>query len=206
MTLLLMGVGGATDGPPAGGGSTTTLNPSDKSATTTLSGGNLIATQATGYGGVRSISSYSSGKKYMEFVPSVGPNAFDHLIGIATAAHTINSGPDSSSAGWFAGSTTVDGNGGSIGTGMSAYAVPGYNIGMAVDIGNNRIWFRANGGLWNFNASGDPVANVGGFDISYMTGPFFVWVIGNGANAAVENANFGASAYAFTPPSGYSNW
>src|SRR5882672_571493 len=45
----------------ASGGGTTTLNPSDKNANITLSGGNLIATNSgAGNGSVRSISSYSS--------------------------------------------------------------------------------------------------------------------------------------------------
>jgi hypothetical protein len=201
-----MGPGPGTPHTTGGGGGTTTLNPSDKSATTTLSGGNLIATQATGYGGVRSVSSYSSGKKYMEFTPTVGVSSFDNLIGIANATHTLNAGPDTTSAGWFESQTTVDGNGGSIGTGMVGFGVSS-TVCMAVDIGNSTIWFRVNGGLWNNSGTADPATNTGGFSISYMTGSVvFVWVLGNGGSSAVETVNFGGSAYSFTPPSGFGNW
>jgi hypothetical protein len=204
VTLGAQGCGGA--GCSGGGSSTTTLNPSDKSATTTLSGGNLTATQATGYGGVRSISSYSSGKKYLEYVPTAGVSAFDNLIGIANAVTPLDGSNTATAAGWFEGSTTVSGNGGNIGTGMATYGVSN-NIGMAVDIGNSTIWFRINGGTWNNSGTADPATNTGGFSISYMTGsPIFVWVLGNGASSAVETVNFGGSAYSFTPPSGFGNW
>jgi hypothetical protein len=139
----------------------------------------------------------------MEFVPTVALNTFDQLLGIATGVHGLASGPDSSAAGWYLGATTIDGNSVNLITGMSTYII-GDNIGMAVDIGNNRLWMRLNGGLWNNNGSADPVGNVGGADISYMSPPFFVWVYGT--NSGVETVNFGATAYAFAAPSGYGNW
>lgn len=188
-----------------GGGGPTTFNPSDKSSTVTLSGGNLTATYATSYGGVRSISSYTSGKKYMEWFVNVGVNAFDSAFGVANATADLTAVTTTGEAGYFEGDTTIFGNNGTVLTGLSTYSQL-ITMGMAVDFGNLKIWFRNNGGNWNNNPSGDPVANVGGGDISFITGPIFAWALGNGANLASLTANFGSTAYSFTPPTGYTNW
>src|ERR1700722_12443363 len=66
-----------------------------------------------------------------------------------------------------------------------------------------QIYFRLNNGTWFGAISGaDPVANTGGIDLSAMTGtPMFPAVQGTG-DAGIS-VNFGATAFGFSVPSGY---
>jgi hypothetical protein len=72
------------------------------------------------------------------------------------------------------------------------------------------IWFRKNGGLWNGNGTADPATNVNGATITGATGggssaaPALIF---DGTSAEAYTANFGASAFAGTVPSGFtSGW
>lgn len=66
------------------------------------------------------------------------------------------------------------------------------------------IWFRLNDGEWNGDPSADPATQTGGFDISSITAPYIPFLSGsNGFGGEfVLTANFGASAFAYTAPSG----
>lgn len=66
-----------------------------------------------------------------------------------------------------------------------------------------QIYFRLNNGLWNNNPAADPVANVGGIDISAVGVPTPVDVIVQGTGDAGITANFGASPFVFPVPAGY---
>jgi uncharacterized phage protein (TIGR02218 family) len=68
------------------------------------------------------------------------------------------------------------------------------------------IWFRINGGLWNNNPLADPIANIGGFTFPTISPPLYPY-IGEGTGfvgGQVLTANFGATTFVYTPPSGYS--
>jgi hypothetical protein len=77
----------------------------------------------------------------------------------------------------------------------------------AVDTGLLLIWWRKNGAAWQ--PSGDPAAGTGGRSIANLSGlnlaPYSD-LGGSGAPAGQWTANFGATAYPFAAPSGYSNW
>lgn len=68
----------------------------------------------------------------------------------------------------------------------------------AVDADNLKIWFGLNGTF-----SGSPAAGTGGNTIAF-SGPFFP-ILTPGANGDCR-LNFGASAFAYTPPTGFLSW
>lgn len=208
-TWLMMGVGGgsAIVAAASSGGGPTTLNPSDKAASVTLSGGNLVMTTSAA-GSVRSIASYSNGKKYCEVLfGSTAINAYDHAVGAANSSASLTAGPgspDTNSIAYYNGDTNIYAGGASAGnTGLTAVA--GDLVSQALDLDNDRIWIRLNGGNWNNSSANDPATNTGGIDVSAVAKPWFA--LGYGAvNNSVNSFNFGSSAYAYTPPSGFGNW
>lgn len=68
---------------------------------------------------------------------------------------------------------------------------------------NYQIYFtKVGSGVWNGNPSADPVANVGGIDLSAMVSiPMIPTVQGTGDQGIL--VNFGASGFAGSVPSGY---
>jgi hypothetical protein len=79
---------------------------------------------------------------------------------------------------------------------------------MAVDLVNQRAWFRVDGGNWNNNASYNPSTNTGGFDISSLFGGGIearVYAAPSAtATGTTATLNVGASSFAYTVPSGFS--
>ena len=67
---------------------------------------------------------------------------------------------------------------------------------------NFQVWFRLNNGEWNGSPSADPVANVGGIDISAMAGPTMFPTVQATGDAGIT-CNFGATGFSFSVPSGY---
>jgi hypothetical protein len=196
--------------PVAAGGSAATLNPSDKGANATLSGGDLTVTNTVlGRANVRSTTSHSSGKYYVEFSVVSGSGSFDTGYGIANSSASLTVGigsPDANSTAIYLGGNTIYIANASSGT-DGVPAVGGVTC-LAIDLDNNTIWYRLNGGNWNGSGVNDPATNTGGRSISGIAGPFFVIVSAakSGANNAVVTVNFGGSAYAFTAPSGFGVW
>ena len=100
---------------------------------------------------------------------------------------------------------------GSIVSGMQTSG-PGDVICIALDFDLHKIWFRVNdpAGSWN-NEFGthDPAAGTGGFSLDDLgSGPIFPGYNlfhSSGAGGQIT-ANFGASAFAFTPPSGFTGF
>lgn len=91
-------------------------------------------------------------------------------------------------------------------TGLEATANPNDIWGVAVDMGNNAIWFRLNGGNWNNNVSDNPATNTGGISISPMNTSGTLWAEFYINNTDALTVNFGASAYNNSAPSGFGNW
>jgi hypothetical protein len=183
-----------------------TWNPADKSANITLSNGNLTATNGgSGDNLVRSIVSASSGKKYCEITADIKVNNGTDL-GVGTGAEALTNwvGATADSVGWIGGDGNIWLNSNPI-TGVATWT-QGDTLCIAFDIDNMRIWFRTNGGNWNNSGTANPATNTEGIDVSALNaGPFFVMVSFR-TNADQFTANFGGTAYAHAPPSGFGNW
>lgn len=83
-------------------------------------------------------------------------------------------------------------------------------IGVAIDMGNEAIWARLGAGNWNNNASANPATNIGGLSLSNWLGTGVVDIFpcgqlntGDVATNASLTFNFGATAWANTPPVGF---
>lgn len=194
-----------------GGGATpTTLNPSDKSAQITLSGGNLVMTGSAiaSTDNVRTVASYSTGKFYCEMLSGAVATSYAHAIGLANSTASLTAGPgspDVNSIALYDGDTNVYAAGGSAGnSGINYVGAASDVVGMAVDIGAGLIWFRVNGGNWNNSALNDPVTGVGGINVAAVSKPWFV--LGQSGANAVNTFNFGTTAYANAAPVGYGNF
>lgn len=83
-------------------------------------------------------------------------------------------------------------------------------IGIAIDLTNGRAWWRKNTGLWvGTSGTPDPATNTNGFDISHLTSNNcrVYPAVNLSGSAAKFTANFGASAFTGTVPSGFtSGW
>ncbi len=188
------------------GGST--LNPSDKGANVTLSGGNLTATNSSGVYAVRGTSSKSTGKKYFEITIGSGAGGNSLSVGIANASAPLNTtglGLDSGSDSivWYDASAIYI-NDGSIGS--PGDFSNGQVLGVAVDLGGTKIWFCDISGAptnWNGLSTNTPGVN-GGASFSASTGPWFAAL--GFRNAGAMTINFGGSGFSGSIPSGFSAW
>ena len=177
----------------------TELNPLDKKVDVTLSNANLTMSSAgTANNWVRSTKPMA-GRRYVEVTTTTVANT---VIGIADLSAMTYPGSNAKSFGMFANA------GGSINgtfpTWGPTYA-SGNIVSMAVDLNAKRVWFRVNGGAWNAGGSADPYTGVGGYDISAYTGTVHYLIV-SGDNGVANTVNFGASAFAYTPPTGFQSW
>lgn len=140
-----------------GGVDYTTLNPLDKSAGVTLSGGDLVASAPdTSAGLARSVHAIN-GKRYFEAVYTTVPGGTASIAaGVATSAAALAGSLGYSTAdGWaFWGKVTGARHGGS--TAISGSASSGDVFGFAVDKSRGRLWIRKNG-TW---IKGNPATNT----------------------------------------------
>jgi hypothetical protein len=184
-----------------------TWNPSDKTSAITLSGGNLTASAtAGGNQGVRSTRGQLGGKFYFEALCSnttaqnIGPGVVNPTVALSTFTGNVVGGAAiiNSSGAIFVNGSNV----GSVGSAVSA----GQTLCFAVDLVNYRLWARINAGNWNNSGTANPATNTGGLDISAVFSSSVachaVFGTTNGSNACT--ANFGASSFAYTVPSGFS--
>lgn len=204
---------GGGGGPPP---STTTFNPSDTGTLMTLSGGNLVATGGSGSnpnaGMTRSIASHSTGKFYSEHaITADTATSFGFGFGVANASQTLN-GTDSTRLGNTAnGICAYSSSGDVFYNGSNVGGCPNFTtgavVGMAVDLGAQLFWVTVDGTNWNAGGTANPATGVGGYSFSGLTGAVFAAIdISADGSAGTATANFGATSYAFTPPSGFGNW
>lgn len=190
--------------------STTTLSSVDK-LNTTLSGGNLIAT-ATGIGGVRSQHVIYEGKYYWEVtIGTIANNSTGAGVASAGALFgTVGSGDfrkattamqvDSALASiHFKGSWFSDQVNTAKGQNVAATDV----LCFALDMDNKRLAIRKNGGNWNNNVANDPATNFDDISPWAALGVYAVSVFNASGDALTSN--FGASAFAFSVPTGYTS-
>ncbi len=188
----------------------TTWNPGDKTANITLSNGNLTGagTNASD-GGVRSTASKAtSGKYYFEFT-LVAVGGGDSGFGISTASATLTALANSATGGaiqYFTSGIFYNGSFNTPGVGTVAN---GDVLCCALDLTNSRIWWRKNNGSWfgGSTSPGDPASNLLGLNISslFPTNTAFAAFTANSASCS-GTVNFGDSAFAQTPPTGFVAW
>jgi hypothetical protein len=80
--------------------------------------------------------------------------------------------------------------------------VAGDVLSIAVDFDNRAFWLRKNGGNWNGDPAADPATNTNGRSVPNWARPHApAW--GTNGNGDSATFNFGASAFAYTVPSGF---
>lgn len=164
-----------------------TWNASDKGSAVTLSNGNLTASFAVSSNIlVRANISKTVGKFYWEV--TVGLNF--PIIGIAksTAGLTNLLGHDANGWGYYGFNGNMVNNNVSSAYGSSYTA--GDIIGVALDLDNGLLNFAKNG-VWQGQA------------FSGLSGTLFPAASGSTGEADTVTVNFGATAFTYTPPSGY---
>jgi len=178
----------------------TTWNPSDKSTSVVLSNGNLTASfSETSQRGARGVHGKTSGKYYFEV--TVDAAVDDGEIGVSRAGADLENLVASLRYVWRALSPqywngTVSESASTTWSGATPVLMVAY------DTATGKVWFGKNG-AWN--SSADPAAGTGAH-ITFATGNTIFPHIQVSDAAGQITANFGASAFTYTPPSGFSGW
>src|SRR6516162_2503748 len=185
----------------------TTWNSADLSGVT-LSNGNLTMTgNAAANDGVRSTTFRTSGKYYAEFTGNAVFASGSDGVGVAlgSASLTTLASNATGAALIYASVGNIWFNGSYTGVTVSNFTTS--VVGVALDLGNKRIWFRVAGGNWNGNATYDPATNVGGIDISSIfpgAGAYLAGCVNRVGDATTINP--GSSGFAYAIPSGFVAW
>lgn len=185
--------------PPPG----VTLNPSDKGSGITLSGGNLVASGvATNV--VRATASLATGKAYFEVTINSGAGGNALGVGIANSGMSLTTGLglDSSndSLSWYDTDAVYFDNS-SIGS--AEIMNNGNTLGIAIDFGAQEFWgcnVSTAPSNWNGSSSHSP-GGSGGLSFGASSGPWFPAL--GFRNTGQITANFGASSFAGSVPSGF---
>lgn len=156
----------------------TTWNPADKDPGVVLSDGDLTASFGGDYG-VRSVFGGTTGKFYWEIEPS----GFSS-VGVATSASDLGSIPGSDAFAW-----ALNNSGSVLNNGASVATVPGYTPPAVLS-----VLLDMDGLELKFWADGVEIVSVP------LTGTEFFAIAGV---AGAVTANFGATPFAYSPPSGY---
>lgn len=187
---------------------TTTWSATDKNAHVALSNGALTAatdgTLNLHFAGRSSAAIGAGDRKFWELTITALDALHDAGVGIVNASETFGDdsflGSQSNGIGYYDGDGSVFSAGGLIAT-MAAFGA-GDIIGIACH-GGSRLWLRVNGGFWNNFGTDDPAIDMGGFDISAMGVLFPAFNVRSGSQIT---ANFGATAFAFAAPSGFTGF
>jgi hypothetical protein len=174
---------------PASAATYATWNPSDKHANLTLSNSNLTVTaqvgSPAGFQSLRSDVSKSSGKWYWESTIATVPT----LIGVGNSTATLSdyAGSGADSVGYYSpGNIYRSGSG----NGSPTPYTNGDVIGIALDMDAKTVTFYKN--------------NVPQGTVTGLTGAVFAMgTAKDGSPPGSWTTNFGASAFAYTPPSGH---
>jgi hypothetical protein len=174
-----------------------TFNPADKTSGCTLSNGNLTADNFTSpVESVRTTAAFTSGKHYFEsHIDLVGSN---QAICLADSSWVLSGWPGQSNAHGFSFNSQGDGwFNGNFGTGSSF--TTGDVMAIAVDADNKKAWVLKNG----VSITGNPSTGTGGYALTGMGSTIYpTWAGQSGHQTATYN--FGATAFAYTPPTGFS--
>lgn len=180
----------------------------------TMSGGNLVATNTgttSADQGARVVaaSGKSTGKYYFEITWTTILGGANFGLGAGTTASTYTGMGNGGTTGVIMyRSGSVWSIGSNVSSVIGAWS-SGQVAGIAVDLDNRRIWFRAaNTSVWNGSGSNNPATNTGGYTIPAGTMvPFVTFGGTSGVANNVITANFGASAFTGATPAGFtSGW
>ncbi|HPN96254.1 MAG TPA: tail fiber domain-containing protein, partial [Candidatus Moranbacteria bacterium] len=175
-----------------------TWNPSDKNAAITLSNGDLTATSANGlHKSVRATIGKSSGKWYWEYTAGAIASGGYSYLGVGTTAALLTTYVGNDAEGY---SYCPQGNTwhGAVSTSGVSTFVQNDVIGVAVDLDEDKVWWSKNG---TWQASGDPETGANG-RYTGLTGTFYP-MVGLYTTGNSVTANFGDSAFSYTPPTGF---
>jgi hypothetical protein len=151
----------------------------------------------------------AAGKYYFEATLTLGSGGSGGAIidiGVATAAQILNTQNCLHSCLVQPPSNIVSNN--AIVGAVSVTLATGQVVSIAVDLVNLTFWARINGGNWNNSGAANPATNTGGISLSgagfsgQSAYPFFASFLSGSAVVA----NFGATAFAYPVPSGFSSW
>lgn len=182
---------------------TCTWNPSDKGANITLSGGNLVATAATSANAVRATISNSAGKWYWECkVTANVTNAFTPGFGTAAMSLTAQVGGSAISFGIENDGSTIRTGGPVLANAAGTSFAVNDVINFAIDLDAGQAWLGKNG---TWTASGNPAAGTNPWVTFTANLVLFPAWSGN-VNTESCTANFGTTAFASTPPTGFNAW
>lgn len=165
-------------------------NLSDKSNGCTLSNGALTAS-ANEFNSARSTTGKAAGAWYCEF-RSLG-NRYP-IVGVATSAATLTNllGEDATEWAYY-GLSAKKINANTQTTYGTTWTSPSDVIGMALDMGAGTLTFYKNGTTMGVAFTG-------------LTGTLYAACGGDSGADSNVTANFGATAFAYTPPAGHSAW
>jgi hypothetical protein len=176
-----------------------------------LSNGNLTVTHnvTTTNAGAISTAFLGAGKYYFEMGVNVSSSTYNGIGAMSSAWSGVFSGSQgvqNLTGVTPAPSSVITSNG--VNTGLSLGAsVAGDVFCFAIDLTARLAWIRRNNGNWNASGSADPATGVGGVVVaSIVTFAPYVSFSSSSVSTDAVTANFGASSYAFTPPSGFLNW
>lgn len=188
-------------------------SPTDKVSSVVLSNGGLTATAINDGGltfqsGRATIGIQTGAKKFFSLTVTALPTAATSVaIGLANATFAFAGflGADFNAAAQYEADARVLINNGSVGA--PTPWVLNNVIDIAVNRAANLYWSRINGGSWNANGAADPATNTGGFSLAAVAGVLFpaYQLLGDAGGNGRVVGNFGASAYGFPAPSGYTN-
>lgn len=185
------------------------FSPADNSGFA-LTSANLAASGAAGHVlAVKGTDRKTAGKYYVEIaITALGSGSTGSTgVGIAQA------GADGAGlASGAANGAILFANGTAIVNGVSAASTTaalasGNTVGIALDIGNQAVWFRIGGGNWNNSGGANPATNTGGISIASLVGGLVVAAINTASNTGFSVAlDAGATAFLHVPPSGFGGW
>jgi hypothetical protein len=191
----------------------TTLNPSDKGTFLTLSGGDLTASNVGAVSrSVRATTSALAGKLYFETTIVAKSGSPTIIIGFADSgfpvstylsAQDISAGYGEIGIGLILASSAF-GGGAAAATSLSVGDIVGCAIDFDRTPGTALAFFAVNN-VWQNSA--DPTTGAGAFSATTASAIFpAVTVTGDGSTPDTVTVNFGGSALAYSPPSGFSSW
>jgi len=199
------GPGGVSSATP------TTLDPATLTGSASLSGGNLSYNANTTASVVRS-SKFAATKFYVEFSVTTGASASGNfavgVIDSSQATATPTSIVTVTAKMWLLRNDALAlNNAASVGYGSNYGA--GTTLIIAVDntlgSGSGKIWIgTCSGGVSSWPASGNPATGANPM-YSNLTGNIGLFINDQAAVAFAGTADFGGTAYACTPPSGFGN-
>jgi hypothetical protein len=170
---------------------------------------NLLGLNSTsgGWTLVRGTTGYTTGKYYFEakFINNTDGSNGDLGVGVIDGSADMHDyiGHDAHQYGWFPISGNILYNAGTLSTIQTAVA--GNTLCVAVDYGAKLIWFRTNNGNWNNSGTANPATGTGGISFSGLSGTMYP-AISCSNYYGTSVANFGATTFAQTVPSGFSGY